>query len=188
VQVEAIYRRRNPYKLDNVPALLEKYEGQEATLYVKVCQKYYLDSAKWYADPASWEGEEGDVMDVPADGDNAGGNTAEVEGASADAERAPLIFGALFSKPDGSAAPPPPWPPTDLFKLPAAPALGEVTTRASSDEPEGDESPEAPSGKRRKKKRSADRDADGSERKTKKGGHIKEGRPKRSHRGTDEKS
>mmetsp|Transcript_155058 Transcript_155058/g.497090 ORF Transcript_155058/g.497090 Transcript_155058/m.497090 type:complete len:857 (+) Transcript_155058:45-2615(+) len=188
VQVEAIYRRRNPYKLDNVPALLEKYEGQEATLYVKVCQKYYLDPAKWYADPASWEGEEGDVMDYPADGDNANGTTTEAQGASADAERPALVFGGLFSKPDGSASPPPPWPPTDLFKLPAAPALGEVTTSASSDEPEGDESPEAPSGKRRKKKRSADRDADGSERKTKKGAHIKEGRPKRSHRGTDEKS
>eukprot|EP00439_Symbiodinium_sp_Y106_P044376 s7447_g5.t1 len=37
-QIEAIYRRRNPHKLSNVEALLEKYKDKEAVLYAKVCK------------------------------------------------------------------------------------------------------------------------------------------------------
>eukprot|EP00929_Paragymnodinium_shiwhaense_P032025 TRINITY_DN17823_c0_g2_i1.p1 TRINITY_DN17823_c0_g2~~TRINITY_DN17823_c0_g2_i1.p1 ORF type:complete len:892 (-),score=198.20 TRINITY_DN17823_c0_g2_i1:162-2837(-) len=49
VQLEAVYRKRNPYKLDKVPQFLEKYKGQEAVLYKKVCMTYQLDSTKFYA-------------------------------------------------------------------------------------------------------------------------------------------
>eukprot|EP00927_Polykrikos_kofoidii_P014841 TRINITY_DN16553_c0_g2_i1.p1 TRINITY_DN16553_c0_g2~~TRINITY_DN16553_c0_g2_i1.p1 ORF type:complete len:518 (+),score=103.25 TRINITY_DN16553_c0_g2_i1:79-1632(+) len=58
VQVEAIYRKRNPYKLDTVPRLLAKYRGREVVLYRKVCKTYDLDPAKFYADPASWNEED----------------------------------------------------------------------------------------------------------------------------------
>lgn len=67
VQVEAVYRRRNPYKLDNVPSLLEKYRGQEAVLYTKVCLKYLLDPKKFYADPCAWDDEEGNVQGEDAE-------------------------------------------------------------------------------------------------------------------------
>lgn len=55
VQLESIYRHRNPYKLDRVPCLLEKYKGREAILYVKVCKTYNLDPSKFYADPQAWD-------------------------------------------------------------------------------------------------------------------------------------
>lgn len=64
VQVEAVYRRRNPYKLDKVPELLEKYEGREAVLYTKVCLKYDLDPSKFYADPSAWP-EDSDFINEP---------------------------------------------------------------------------------------------------------------------------
>ncbi|CAK9113564.1 unnamed protein product [Durusdinium trenchii] len=37
-QIEAVYRRRNPHKLKNIQALLEKHVGREAVLYAKVCK------------------------------------------------------------------------------------------------------------------------------------------------------
>mmetsp|Transcript_16361 Transcript_16361/g.35765 ORF Transcript_16361/g.35765 Transcript_16361/m.35765 type:complete len:443 (+) Transcript_16361:92-1420(+) len=73
VQLEAIYRKRNPQKFSKVPDLLRKYRGQEAVLYRKVCQSYDLDPTKFYTDEAAW-GEE--AMDVDA------GVVEEVEGLS----------------------------------------------------------------------------------------------------------
>lgn len=61
VQLEAIYKRRNPHKLENVPKLLQKYQGREATLYAKVCKTYDLDPLKFYADPEAWAAEDTDV-------------------------------------------------------------------------------------------------------------------------------
>eukprot|EP00442_Polarella_glacialis_P025684 CAMPEP_0115064012 /NCGR_PEP_ID=MMETSP0227-20121206/9432_1 /TAXON_ID=89957 /ORGANISM="Polarella glacialis, Strain CCMP 1383" /LENGTH=701 /DNA_ID=CAMNT_0002449589 /DNA_START=113 /DNA_END=2215 /DNA_ORIENTATION=+ len=64
VQVEAIYRRRNPYKLHKVTSLLEKYKGQEVVLYKKVCLTYDLDPTKFYAESAAWEKEEEKYADT----------------------------------------------------------------------------------------------------------------------------
>jgi len=75
VQIEAVYRRRNPYKLDKVLEFMEKYKGQEAILYAKVCKKYDLDPSKFYADPAAWEDEDKDVKDGS---DDAGEDDATV--------------------------------------------------------------------------------------------------------------
>lgn len=58
VQVEAIYRKRNPYKLKNVPSLLKRYRGQEAVLYKKVCLTYDLDPSKFYAGLETWQEDE----------------------------------------------------------------------------------------------------------------------------------
>eukprot|EP00747_Dinoflagellata_sp_TGD_P169458 gnl/TRDRNA2_/TRDRNA2_198458_c0_seq1.p1 gnl/TRDRNA2_/TRDRNA2_198458_c0~~gnl/TRDRNA2_/TRDRNA2_198458_c0_seq1.p1 ORF type:complete len:167 (+),score=58.04 gnl/TRDRNA2_/TRDRNA2_198458_c0_seq1:56-556(+) len=66
VQLEAIYRRRNPAKLEGVPALLAKYAGKEATLYAKVCKTYDLDPKKFYADPKAWEEYEKDTVEEMA--------------------------------------------------------------------------------------------------------------------------
>ncbi|CAK0810712.1 unnamed protein product, partial [Prorocentrum cordatum] len=63
VQVEAVYRKRNPYKLGEVKGLMEKYKGKEAALYAKVCKRYDLDPKKLYADPKAWESEDKDVKD-----------------------------------------------------------------------------------------------------------------------------
>mmetsp|Transcript_97550 Transcript_97550/g.173737 ORF Transcript_97550/g.173737 Transcript_97550/m.173737 type:complete len:589 (-) Transcript_97550:59-1825(-) len=60
VQLECIYRHRNPYKLDKVPALLAKYRGNEAVLYKKVCLTYDLDPNKFYSSPAAWAEEDED--------------------------------------------------------------------------------------------------------------------------------
>jgi len=57
VQLEAIYLRRNPYKLYNVPALMARYKGRELLLYRKVCAAYDLNPTKFYADPAAWQKE-----------------------------------------------------------------------------------------------------------------------------------
>lgn len=65
VQMEAIYKRRNPHKLQSVPSLLEKYKGKEAALYAKVCKTYDLDPSKFYADPKAWEQYENDVQNEP---------------------------------------------------------------------------------------------------------------------------
>lgn len=62
LQIEAIYRRRNPKKLKDVPSLLAKYRGQEAILHRKVCVMYDLDPLKFYTDPAAWR-EEADVIE-----------------------------------------------------------------------------------------------------------------------------
>lgn len=53
-QLEAIYRRRNPQKLESIPELLEKYRGNEAVLYKKVCAKYDLNPSKFHTDPEAW--------------------------------------------------------------------------------------------------------------------------------------
>lgn len=61
VQLEAIYRRRNPLKLAKVPEFLERYRGEEAVLYRKVCRAYDLCPTKFYADPAAWVDEDQDI-------------------------------------------------------------------------------------------------------------------------------
>ncbi len=53
-QLEAIYRRRNHQKLESIPGLLEKYQGHEAVLYRKVCEKYDLNPSKFHTDPEAW--------------------------------------------------------------------------------------------------------------------------------------
>mmetsp|Transcript_78900 Transcript_78900/g.156275 ORF Transcript_78900/g.156275 Transcript_78900/m.156275 type:complete len:1110 (+) Transcript_78900:71-3400(+) len=96
VQIEAIYRRRNPHKMNDVPKLLDKYKDNEVTLYRKVCLRYDLDSNKLYADPAAWEGEEKDVKD---DDDEAAGTTASgTSGSGA------MLFGAGMGSVFGSHA------------------------------------------------------------------------------------
>mmetsp|Transcript_62856 Transcript_62856/g.137721 ORF Transcript_62856/g.137721 Transcript_62856/m.137721 type:complete len:345 (+) Transcript_62856:29-1063(+) len=54
VQLEAIYRKRNPYKLQRVPDLLENWKGQEALLYRRVCLAYDLDAHQFYACQTKW--------------------------------------------------------------------------------------------------------------------------------------
>jgi len=71
-QIEAIYRRRNPAKFREVPALLRRYSGREVQLYRKVCRMYDLEPLKLYADPKAWEGEDKDLKDDPDDGNDAG--------------------------------------------------------------------------------------------------------------------
>mmetsp|Transcript_66559 Transcript_66559/g.81479 ORF Transcript_66559/g.81479 Transcript_66559/m.81479 type:complete len:309 (-) Transcript_66559:194-1120(-) len=53
VQLEAIYRKRNPYKLQRVPEMLENWKGQEALLYRRVCLAYDLD-CQFYACQSKW--------------------------------------------------------------------------------------------------------------------------------------
>jgi len=71
VQVEAVYRRRNPMKLPGVEALMEKYKGKEVILYAKVCKTYDLDHKRLYADPGAWEPYEKDAEEE--EGDQKGG-------------------------------------------------------------------------------------------------------------------
>jgi len=105
VQIEAVYRRRNPHKLAGVAELLKKYSGKEATLYAKVCRTYDLDPAKFYADPKAWERYDGDVQDAPATdavastGVGAGSFGAGTAGTTSSAAG---LFGAL----SGASAPP----------------------------------------------------------------------------------
>merc|ERR1719383_1140172 len=63
VQVQAVYRKRNPKKLDTVPKLMEKYKGNEKQLYVKVCKTYDLNPSKLYANADAWADEDKDVKD-----------------------------------------------------------------------------------------------------------------------------
>merc|ERR1712079_315392 len=49
IQLEAIYLRRNPYKLYNVPVLMARYKGRELLLYRKVCAAYDLNPTRFYA-------------------------------------------------------------------------------------------------------------------------------------------
>ncbi|CAK9052245.1 unnamed protein product [Durusdinium trenchii] len=53
-QLEAIYARRNPMKVDSIPDLLQKYRGKEAVLYAKVCHKYDWNPKKFHIDPQAW--------------------------------------------------------------------------------------------------------------------------------------
>mmetsp|Transcript_49725 Transcript_49725/g.118527 ORF Transcript_49725/g.118527 Transcript_49725/m.118527 type:complete len:626 (+) Transcript_49725:78-1955(+) len=57
-QITAIYRRKNPGKIQAVAALLAKYKDSEGELYVRICNKYGLDPHKWYADSSAWEAAE----------------------------------------------------------------------------------------------------------------------------------
>lgn len=70
VQVEAIYRRRNPYKLHGVGALLAQYKGNEALLYRKVCRAYDLKEDRFYTDESAWVDGEGatDLVATQAEG------------------------------------------------------------------------------------------------------------------------
>jgi len=52
--MEAVYRKCNPLKLNDVPLLLAKYTGAEAKLYAKICKRYHLDPGKFYSDSAAW--------------------------------------------------------------------------------------------------------------------------------------
>jgi hypothetical protein len=62
-QLDAIYSRRNPIRRGQLTDLLEKYRGQEALLYRKVCERYDLCPTKFYADPRAWVGLDDDIMD-----------------------------------------------------------------------------------------------------------------------------
>ena len=100
VQIEAIYRRRNPHKLKDVPGMMEKHKGKESLLYRKVCQRYDLDSKKLYADPKSWDSEDKDIKDDDDDGASGGpfsGISASVA-ASTPANLFGSSGGALFGK------------------------------------------------------------------------------------------
>eukprot|EP00931_Biecheleriopsis_adriatica_P089182 TRINITY_DN6334_c0_g1_i1.p1 TRINITY_DN6334_c0_g1~~TRINITY_DN6334_c0_g1_i1.p1 ORF type:complete len:440 (+),score=147.95 TRINITY_DN6334_c0_g1_i1:31-1350(+) len=118
VQVEAIYRRRNPHKMGDVPGLMEKYKGKEVVLYRKVCQRYDLDPKKLYADPSAWDDEDKDVKD---DDEDAGGSSNAVPAptstapapaplpalAPAPAPAVPSLFGAgssIFGGSSGAAS------------------------------------------------------------------------------------
>ncbi|CAJ1371771.1 unnamed protein product [Effrenium voratum] len=54
LQLEAVYARRNPAKLGKIPELLQKYAGQEAVLYAKVCRTYDLNPQKFHTEPDAW--------------------------------------------------------------------------------------------------------------------------------------
>jgi hypothetical protein len=51
LQLEAIYRKENPTKLPQLPALLQKYAGNEAVLYAKVCKTYDSHPKVFHLDP-----------------------------------------------------------------------------------------------------------------------------------------
>jgi len=53
LQLEAIYRKRNPYKLRRVPEMLENWTGEEAVLYRRVCLAYDLE-VQFYACQSKW--------------------------------------------------------------------------------------------------------------------------------------
>eukprot|EP00811_Abedinium_folium_P024891 NODE_349_length_3137_cov_5.472425.p1 GENE.NODE_349_length_3137_cov_5.472425~~NODE_349_length_3137_cov_5.472425.p1 ORF type:complete len:890 (+),score=305.96 NODE_349_length_3137_cov_5.472425:172-2670(+) len=61
LQLEAIYRKRDPLRLASLPALMESHKGAGAELYRKVCLRYGLDPDKLYTNPAAWEDEEDDA-------------------------------------------------------------------------------------------------------------------------------
>jgi hypothetical protein len=43
--LELLYKEKNPSKLDDLPALLEKFDGREKTLFDMVCKKYSVNGA-----------------------------------------------------------------------------------------------------------------------------------------------
>ena len=53
--MEAIYRRRNPAKLNKLPGWLKKYQGRENVLYIKACKEYQLDPKKRWDQPEAWD-------------------------------------------------------------------------------------------------------------------------------------
>lgn len=88
VQLEAIYRQRNPYKLHKVPQLLAKHQGTEALLYRKVCLAYDLDPTRFYASSlTTWP--EDAAEEAPDDAEEAERGVEEAaDGASAEAAEA----------------------------------------------------------------------------------------------------
>jgi len=80
VQVQAVYRKRNPKKLDTVPKLMEKYKGNEKQLYVKVCKTYDLNPSKLYANADAWADEDKDVKDEEGEGADAVGSAGPPRG------------------------------------------------------------------------------------------------------------
>jgi len=69
VQIEAIYRRRNPHKLKDVPRLLEDNKDKELMLYLRICSRYDIDPKKLYAtDPQAWDNEDKYQKELNADG------------------------------------------------------------------------------------------------------------------------
>eukprot|EP00434_Breviolum_minutum_P003141 symbB.v1.2.002766.t1/scaffold141.1/size300911/17 len=100
-QIEAVYTRRNPHKLGNVQALLEKYSGREAILYRKVCETYQLDPSKFYTDPKAWEQYETDVQaDESAADETPAGDAASSSDATGSGVSVPSLFGiSSFDQP-----------------------------------------------------------------------------------------
>merc|ERR1711964_238803 len=50
-RIAAIYAVHAPQKLDNIPVLLERYNGKEPKLYEDICAKYNVDPNElelWY--------------------------------------------------------------------------------------------------------------------------------------------
>jgi len=130
VQIEAIYRRRNPHKMSDVPKLLDKYKDSEVMLYRKVCLRYDLDSNKLYADPAAWEGEEKDVKD---DDDEATG-TAEGGTCGSGAVSFGTGLGSIFGShaSSGSLFGSPSTGNSSLFSMKAQNASGSSSSSSSS--------------------------------------------------------
>ncbi|CAJ1448526.1 unnamed protein product [Effrenium voratum] len=101
VQIEAIYRRRNPHKLADVSDMLEKHKGKEMVLYRKVCQRYDLNPKKLYADPQAWDSEDKDVKDEDSDGGDKASTAPTGGGLFDSAPAVPSLFlsgssGSLF--------------------------------------------------------------------------------------------
>lgn len=81
-QLDAIYSRRNPHKRIQLAEILEKYKGQEAVLYRKVCEKYDLCPTKFYDDPKAWVDFDGDTLEASANPSIEGHTTAEADSES----------------------------------------------------------------------------------------------------------
>eukprot|EP00930_Biecheleria_cincta_P034236 TRINITY_DN23674_c0_g1_i1.p1 TRINITY_DN23674_c0_g1~~TRINITY_DN23674_c0_g1_i1.p1 ORF type:complete len:887 (+),score=204.25 TRINITY_DN23674_c0_g1_i1:75-2735(+) len=105
VQIEAIYRRRNPHKLASIPNLMAKYKGNEVVLYRKICQRYDLDAKKLYHDEAAWEGEDKDIKDDDGNDHSATSGTVPSSAGppSAGAVAVPNLFGASDAFSGGSS-------------------------------------------------------------------------------------
>eukprot|EP00913_Durusdinium_trenchii_P022481 g21118.t1 len=122
VQIEAIYRRRNPHRLAQVASLMEKHKGKELILYQQVCQRYDLNPKKFYADPKSWESEDKDVKDdddAPEVSQSGVPSSKGLIDASAPPSSGKPVFGAsgsaaLFGKEASSGS-------SLLFDIPPAP-------------------------------------------------------------------
>jgi len=63
--IKSIYKDKNPSKLDDVDALLKKYDGREHDLFRQVCEKYKVNPDELILG-GSAEGGSGDMDDIPA--------------------------------------------------------------------------------------------------------------------------
>lgn len=108
LQVEAVYRKRNPKKLEEpnyLSGLMKKYAGREQILYVSLCKNYSLDPRKFYTQE---EGEDEDLHSSARDDE--GGPEAPSSVTSTKASGAPLNLtlgtqstGSIFgAQPTGS--------------------------------------------------------------------------------------